>query len=380
MASDIGILLNVGIILVLYLCMDRIQKLVFDGDSSTEEQDDRAETETEEAAPSRAQVCSQFRRGPRQFVAKRKHTPSRPTVTIRRGGIDIAIPSRGHLNVRTVSDVHRSDAHTRVLQRNLARGIDELFPSARDEIEAALRREAAGYRTWTPERVNSLAVRVVVRTLASKCCVLPSASATVQRSELAVLEDELHLQMGCVAKVLHLFPVTLTTFAARDLLPSNWRMYSNLSVAERLIAMVIDEERRGATPPTLPLIADSATPSGSQTSLVFKETLAITAAWTGNNPVEEVEEEEEEEDMDNSTALSSCLTLGGHRQTTTPLNDLMSSIREHPQTVESLRGEVGRALRDAVGFGSTSLNRLRNLESFLRESQRATHLFFSISG
>lgn len=78
MASDIGILINVGIVLVLYLCMDRIQKLVFDGDSSAEEQqqDDRAEAETEEAAPSRAQVCSQFRRGPRQFVAKRKHTVS----------------------------------------------------------------------------------------------------------------------------------------------------------------------------------------------------------------------------------------------------------------------------------------------------------------
>ena len=65
MASDIGILINVGIVLVLYLCMDRIQKLVFDGDSSAEE-----------PAPSRAQVCSQFRRGPRQFVAKRKHTVS----------------------------------------------------------------------------------------------------------------------------------------------------------------------------------------------------------------------------------------------------------------------------------------------------------------
>lgn len=305
-------------------------------------------------------------------------------MTIRRGGIDIAIPARSHLNVRTVSDVHRSDPHTRVLQRNLARGVDELFPSARDEIEAALRREAAGYRTWTPERVNSLAVRVVVRTLASKCCVLPSSgSSSIERSELAVLEDELHLQMGCVAKVLHLFPVTLTAFAARDLLPSNWRMYSNLSVAERLIAMVIDEERRGTTPPSLPLIADSATPSDSQTSLVFKETLAITAAWTQNSPVEEVEDEDEEEgDMDNnSTALSSCLTLSGHhhhrRQTTTPLNDLMSSIREHPQTVESLRGEVGRALRDAVGLGSaSSLGRLRSLESFLRESQRATHLFF----
>ena len=36
MASDIGILINVGIVLVLYLCMDRIQKLVFDGDSSAE--------------------------------------------------------------------------------------------------------------------------------------------------------------------------------------------------------------------------------------------------------------------------------------------------------------------------------------------------------
>lgn len=306
-------------------------------------------------------------------------------MTIRRGGIDIAIPSRGHLNVRTVSDVHRSDPHTRVLQRNLARGVDELFPSARDEIEAALRREAAGYRTWTPDRVNSLAVRVVVRTLASKCCVLPSSgsSSSIERSELAVLEDELHLQMGCVAKVLHLFPVTLTAFAARDLLPSNWRMYSNLSVAERLIAMVIDEERRGTAPPSLPLIADSADPSDSQTSLVLKETLAITAAWTQNSPVEEVEDEDEEEgDMDNnSTALSSCLTLSGHhhrrRQTTTPLNDLMSSIREHPQTVESLRGEVGRALRDAVGLGSaSSLGRLRSLESFLRESQRATHLFF----
>ena len=218
-------------------------------------------------------------------------------MTIRRGGIDIAIPARSHLNVRTVSDVHRSDPHTRVLQRNLARGVDELFPSARDEIEAALRREAAGYRTWTPERVNSLAVRVVVRTLASKCCVLPSSgSSSIERSELAVLEDELHLQMGCVAKVLHLFPVTLTAFAARDLLPSNWRMYSNLSVAERLIAMVIDEERRGTTPPSLPLIADSATPSDSQTSLVFKETLAITAAWTQNSPVEEVEDEDEEDE------------------------------------------------------------------------------------
>ena len=268
-------------------------------------------------------------------------------ITIRRGNIEIPIASRSHYNVRTVEDVHRSDLHTRILQRNLARGIDSLFPDTRDEIESTLRREALGYKTWTPVHVNSLSVRVVIKTLAQKCC-----TTTPPKTELSILEDSLHEEMGCLNNVLHLFPITLSPFA-KGLLPSHWRMYSNLSVAERLIALVIEERR-------VPISRSS---DFKDHEFILEERLAV-AAWAQNGPVNGLED----------SALSSCLSLG--RQTPTPLNDFISSIRKHPQTVETLRGEVVKALHEAVGFESTTRNRLRRLENFLIESQRATHLFF----
>ena len=67
MASDIGILINIAIVLVLYFGLDTIQSLVFDGEPEDVKPEPRM-------VQSRPPVRSHYRRGRPSFVTQKKCT------------------------------------------------------------------------------------------------------------------------------------------------------------------------------------------------------------------------------------------------------------------------------------------------------------------
>lgn len=247
----------------------------------------------------------------------------------------------GRYTITNTKLVRESDLHRRTLQQKLTPALGTLIPSIKEELNFALQAEISDCKDWTPVHINELVVRIVAR-VSARVFVGPNLC----RNE-KWLYTSIHFtkNVGITRNTLRLFPAVLRPIAAR-LMPSYWRIYSNLSTAQRMIGPIITERRAAATENLdyekpndfLQWMIDNATPQeGHPFALAHRQLL---------------------------------VSLASIHTTSMQTSHFVYDLCAHPEYVEPLREEIVSVLREDNGFKKTTLNKLRKMDSFLKESQR----------
>jgi ent-kaurene oxidase len=143
---------------------------------------------------------------------------------------------------------------------------------------------------------------------------------------------------------LRMFPPFLHSFIA-PILPSFWRMHANLRSAKRLISPIVRQRRadaskgiKGSSPDLLQMMMDMAT--------------------------------EQEGDPDKLSHRQLLLSLASIHTTTMATAHAIYDLCAYPQYFEPLQQEIQAAYIEDPSMGKTTLNKLRKVDSFMKESQR----------
>lgn len=130
-------------------------------------------------------------------------------------------------------------------------------------------------------------------------------------------------------------------------LPSYWRLHSNLRTAKRIISPMVNQRR-----------ADQAKndPSYEKPNDLLQ--------WM----MDAANENDGQPDKLSHRQL--LLSLASIHTTTMSAAHTMYDLCAHPEYFEPLRQEALEVLREDGGWKKTTLNKMRKLDSFLKESQR----------
>ncbi|KAA8643984.1 hypothetical protein EYZ11_011364 [Aspergillus tanneri] len=129
-------------------------------------------------------------------------------------------------------------------------------------------------------------------------------------------------------------------------MPSYWRIYSNLAAAQRIICSIIEERR----------VAAAADPNYEKHNDFLQ--------WMMDNATPE---ESHPLDLAHRQLLVSLASI---HTTSMQTSHFVYDLCAHPEYYKPLREEIIGVLRQDGGFQKTTLNKLRKMDSFLKESQR----------
>lgn len=244
----------------------------------------------------------------------------------------------------TIGNMHMmrtSDLHRRALQRKLTPSLGTLIPSLKSELEHAIDVDVPKAKDWTPIRINELTVAVVAR-VSARVFVGPELC---RNPEWLYLSIHFTKNLGWTRNILRLFPVLVRPIAAR-LMPSYWRIYKNLAAAQRLLGPIIAKRHSSAkNDPNyekpddfLQWMMDDARPDEAHPNDIAHRQLLVSLAAI------------------HTTSMS--------------VSHFIYDLCAYPQYLEPLREEIIATLREDGGFKKTTLNKMRKLDSFLKESQR----------
>jgi cytochrome P450 len=247
----------------------------------------------------------------------------------------------GRYTIGNTKLVRESDLHRRTLQQKLTPALGTLIPSLKEELDFALQAEILDCKDWTPVHINEITIGIVAR-VSARVFVGPNLC----RNE-KWLYTSIHFtkNLGLTRNLLRLFPAVLRPIAAR-VLPSYWRIYSNLSAAQHMIGPIITERRAAAAKNLdyekpndfLQWMIDEATPQeGHPFDLAHRQLL---------------------------------VSLASIHTTSMQVSHFVYDLCAYPEYFEPLREEIVSVLREDAGFRKTTLNKLRKMDSFLKESQR----------
>lgn len=243
----------------------------------------------------------------------------------------------------TIGNIHMmrtSDLHRRALQRKLTPSLGILVPLLKDELEYAIQADVPEAKDWTPIRINELTVAIVAR-ISARIFV---GSELCRNAEWLHLSIHFTKNLGWTRNILRLFPKLVRPIAAR-FMPSYWRIYKNLSAAQRLLRPVIAKRKSSENDP------DYEKPSD------FLQWMMDEARPDEAHP-------------DDIAHRQLLVSLAAIHTTSMSVSHFIYDLCAYPQYVEPLREEIIRTLREDNGFKKTTLNKLRKLDSFLKESQR----------
>jgi hypothetical protein len=144
--------------------------------------------------------------------------------------------------------------------------------------------------------------------------------------------------------IIRCFPLWLRSFAAY-LVPSAWRLQSNLRAAKKALVPVINRRREAAKKP------------GYEKPNDFLQWMMDAA-------------NEEEGRPEKLAHRQLILILASVHTTTMTGAHAFYDLCAHPEYFEPLREEIADVLREEGGWQKTTLTKLQRLDSFLKESQR----------
>lgn len=199
---------------------------------------------------------------------------------------------------------------------------------------------------WVEVPIHDILVRIVAR-ISARVFV----GHDLCRNE-EWLETSIHFTEDVLMTVLtlRLFPSYLHALIA-PVLPSYWRVKSNLQAAKRIISPVIRERAANQSMPN----RQSAQDSAKDNDLLQW----IMDAARGS--------EGEPDKLANRQLL---ITLAAIHTTTMAVSHVIYDLCAHPEYIEPLRSEIQSMLGDDGHWNKGSLSKLRKLDSFLKESQR----------
>ena len=244
----------------------------------------------------------------------------------------------------TIGNTHMmrtSDLHRRALQRKLNPSLGTLIPSLKDELEYAMKVDVPKAEDWTPVRINELTVAVVAR-ISARIFVGPKLC---RNAEWLYLSIHFTKNLGWTRNILRLFPILVRPIAAR-LMPSYWRIYKNLSAAQRLLRPIIAMRESSAKNDP-----DYQKPND------FLQWLMDDARPDEAHP-------------DDIAHRQLLVSLAAIHTTSMSVSHLIYDLCAYQQYLEPLREEIIKTLREDDGFKKTTLNKLRKLDSFMKETQR----------
>ncbi|KAL1853611.1 hypothetical protein Daus18300_011734 [Diaporthe australafricana] len=252
----------------------------------------------------------------------------------------------GHYTIGNIAVIRDSDLHRRALQQKLTPALGTLIPPVKEELVFALEAEVKDCKDWTPTLMTPLIINIVARVSA---CIFVGPDLC-RDAEWLYTSIHFTKNIGITRNLLRVLPTIVRPVVAR-LLPSYWRIYANLAAGKRLIGPIIDERRRKAA--SLSSKSDTAWQKPND----FLQWLI-----DGARP-----EEGSTADLVHRQLL---VSLGSIHTTSMMCSHFFFDLCAHPEYLEPLRQEMVYVLREDGGFKKTTLNKLRKLDSFLRESQR----------
>ena len=250
--------------------------------------------------------------------------------------------------------VLHSDLHKRTLQQKLTPALGNLVPSLKDELEYALTKEITECSKWTPVRVNDLVVRLVAR-ISARVFVGPDLC---RNDEWLYISIHFTKNLGWTRNLLRLFPSPFRGIAAY-FMPSYWRIQQNVTAAQRLLGPIIRDRRHEA----------AHNPAWDEPNDFLQ--------WMMNNA------RQDEGHPDDLAHRQLLVSLGAIHTTSMQVSHFMYDLCTYPEYIEDLRQEIISTIREDSGFKKTTLNKMRKLDSFLKESQRMNAPFtceFSLPG
>ncbi|KAI0008536.1 cytochrome P450 monooxygenase [Xylariaceae sp. FL0662B] len=237
------------------------------------------------------------------------------------------------------------DLHTRIIQQKLTPALSSLIPVMKSELDFALGAEFPDCKDrWVDVQIFEILSRIVARISARIFL-----GADVCRNEKWLATSVQYTEnIGMVAMTLRMFPSYLHSVIA-PLLPSYWRLCSNVATAKRFISPIVKARRRAAAEEgddyvkpqdTLQWMMDAADPRDGQPEKLAHRQLVLSLA-----------------------SIHTTSMAAAH---------VIYDICAHPEYFEPLCEELEAALRSEDGWEMPTLNRLRKLDSFMKESQRTS--------
>lgn len=236
-----------------------------------------------------------------------------------------------------------SDLHTRVLQTKLTPILATTIPTMIDEMDFAMESEIPDCNDkWVPVHIQEILLRIVARTSArifvgaDLCRNEEWLSTSINYTE-NIFETVITLRG--IPSFLH--PIVSV------MLPSYWRVRSNLATAKRFICPMVTERREKEA-------------SGDVDYQKPKDLLQMM-----------MDAANEAEGQPGKLAHRQLLlSLASIHTTTMQAAHALYDLCAHPEHFQTLRQEISAVMAEDGGFHKTTLNKLRKMDSLLKESQR----------
>ncbi|KAI0389232.1 cytochrome P450 monooxygenase [Xylariaceae sp. FL0594] len=252
---------------------------------------------------------------------------------------------RGHIKnllgrYSTTLILLESDLHTQVLQQKLTPNLSNTIPVVKDELDFALEVEVPKCDDWLNVQIYEILLRIVAR-ISARVFLGPGACRNEEW-----LATSIHYTENVFGTVMTLrrAPAILHPILA-PLLPSYWGVHANLRTAKRIIGPIV-RERRAA--------AQAGDPHKGEDLLQWMMDAA----------------NEHDGQPDKLAHRQLLLSLASIHTTTMAAAHALYDLCAHPQYFEPLREEIIAVLREDGGWKKTTLNKMRKMDSFMKESQR----------
>ncbi|RHZ63614.1 cytochrome P450 [Aspergillus thermomutatus] len=237
-----------------------------------------------------------------------------------------------------------SDLHTRMLQTKLTPNLGSFIEVIESELKFAMEKEIPADLDddWQNVNVFHIVLRIVARISARVFLGVPAC-----RNE-EWLETSIHYTENVFATVMLLrrFPKWMHPVVGH-LLPSYWAIHSNLRTAKRIISPMVRQRR-----------AEEAKGNPDYE----KPNDLLQWMMDGAN--------ENDGQPDKLAHRQLLLSLASIHTTTMAAAHCFYDLCQHPEYFEPLREEINDVITQDGGWKKTTLNKMRKLDSFLKESQR----------
>ncbi|KAF2478137.1 putative cytochrome P450 [Lindgomyces ingoldianus] len=235
-----------------------------------------------------------------------------------------------------------SDQHVRVLQNHLTPNLQTFLRRAEEELDYSFQADIPQNEDWTEVDIQRI-LRTMVARASLKVFVGDSACRNPTWIKLCL---DFPINIFATAFVMRLFPPFLHPMISW-FLPTRYWLRQNLTLAKKLVTPIIKDHQIQATSNL-----DDRTVKGT-----LLEWMIENARGQEGNP-------------ETLSARLMILSMASIHSTSSAIAAAIFDLCTHPEYIGLLRKELLDVVGDSRGFSKQDLNRLRKLDSFLRESQR----------
>ncbi|TFK39583.1 cytochrome P450 [Crucibulum laeve] len=236
------------------------------------------------------------------------------------------------------AQITENDYHVPVVRNQLTKNLGTIFPELRDEIMASFQDVIPPSDEWKKYSIRPSVLQIVGRTSNRTFVGLPLC----RNQEFIDIGIQVTKDVTKLAFLLNLLPAFLRPVAAVQLTTISGR----IKQASKLLAPVVEDHRKRKEQHG----EDVEQPNDFLSWLLD-------------------EADEEEQATDKLTTRILAMNFAAIHTTTMAFNHALLHLAAAPQYLKPLRAEVEEVTR-AEGWTKASLDRMRRLDSFFRETQR----------